>query len=97
MLTVSNRRDPITLQMWPQRVLVCATMSVTKVRHAQGKEGTLEDITSFGAWLKRVPIKGMIGDELPFAAYLEQMRAEARTERLAGRGFGHQLRLLLLP
>jgi hypothetical protein len=57
----------------------------------------MEDITSFGAWLKRVPIKGLSGDELPFAAYLEQMRAEARTERLAGRGFGHQLRLRLLP
>jgi hypothetical protein len=58
----------------------------------------MEDITSFGAWLKRrVPIKGLVENELPFAAYLEQMRAEARTERLAGRGFGHQLRLPLSP
>jgi hypothetical protein len=43
--------------------------------------------------LKEVPIKGLAGEQLPLEVYLETMKMEARTQYVAGRPVGHQLRL----
>ena len=43
--------------------------------------------------LKEVPLKGLVGDVLPLEAYIEQMKAEAQTQYVAGRPVGRQLRL----
>jgi len=43
--------------------------------------------------LKAVPIKGLVGEQMPLEVYLEQMRAEAQTQYIAGRPVGRQLRL----
>ena len=43
--------------------------------------------------LKQVPIKGLLGERLPLAVYLEHMALEARNQLLIGRPIGQQLRL----
>ena len=43
--------------------------------------------------VKQVPIKGLGGEQLAVEVYLEQMAREARTQVLAGRPVGQQLRL----
>ena len=43
--------------------------------------------------LREVPIKGLAGEQLPLEVYLETMKLEARTQYVAGRPVGHQLRL----
>ena len=44
--------------------------------------------------VKQVPIKGLVGEQLPLEVYLEQHGLEARTQLVAGRPVGQQLRLL---
>jgi transposase InsO family protein len=43
--------------------------------------------------LKVVPMKGLVGEVLPLEVYLEQMKVEAKTQYIAGRPVGRQLRL----
>jgi hypothetical protein len=43
--------------------------------------------------LKELPLKGLVGDVLPVEEYIEQMKAEAQTQFVAGRPVGRQLRL----
>jgi Integrase core domain len=43
--------------------------------------------------IKRLPIKGLVGSPLPLEAYLKHITLEARTQLLAGRAVGQQLRL----
>ena len=45
--------------------------------------------------LKALPIKGLVGERLPLAVYLEQIAWEAQRQLLAGRPMGQQLRLPL--
>ena len=45
--------------------------------------------------LKALPIKGLVGERLPLAVYLEQIAWEAQRQLLAGRPIGQQLRLPL--
>jgi hypothetical protein len=45
--------------------------------------------------IKHVPIKGLVGDVLPLETYLELITREARTQTIAGRPVGQQLRLPL--
>jgi hypothetical protein len=45
--------------------------------------------------VKELPIKGLVGERLPLGVYLEQIGREARTQRVAGRPIGQQLRLPL--
>jgi hypothetical protein len=45
--------------------------------------------------VKQLPIKGLVGERLPLGMYLEQIGREARTQRVAGRPIGQQLRLPL--
>jgi hypothetical protein len=45
--------------------------------------------------IKQVPIKGLVGDVLPLETYLELITREARTQTIAGRPVGQQLRLPL--
>jgi hypothetical protein len=43
--------------------------------------------------VKQLPIKGLVGERLPLEGYLAQMAVEARTQLVAGRPVGQQLRL----
>jgi hypothetical protein len=43
--------------------------------------------------VKQLPIKGLIGERLPLEVYLELITTEARTQLVAGRPVGQQLRL----
>jgi hypothetical protein len=43
--------------------------------------------------LKEVPMKGMVGENLPLEVYLDMMKMEARTQSIGGRPIGRQLRL----
>ncbi len=43
--------------------------------------------------LKEVPIKGLVGEQVPLEIYLEMMRVEAQTQYVIGRPVGRQLRL----
>jgi hypothetical protein len=45
--------------------------------------------------IKQLPIKGLGGERLPLAVYLERMQQEARGQMLLGRPLGQQLRLPL--
>ncbi len=45
--------------------------------------------------VKQLPIKGLVGEPLPLEVYLEQITREARTQLVAGRPIGQQLRLPL--
>ena len=44
--------------------------------------------------IKSVPLKGLFGERLPWEVYLECMTREARTNLVAGRPVGQQLRLV---
>ena len=43
--------------------------------------------------LKQLPIKGLVGEQLPWDVYVEQIALEARTRLVGGRPIGQQLRL----
>jgi hypothetical protein len=43
--------------------------------------------------LKRLPLKGLVGEKLPLEVYLEMMKTQARTQSIGGRPVGRQLRL----
>ena len=43
--------------------------------------------------IKQVPLKHLIGERLPLEAYLELITTQARTQLVAGRPVGQQLRL----
>ena len=43
--------------------------------------------------IKQVPIKHLVGEQLPLEVYLELITTEARTQLVAGRPIGQQLRL----
>ena len=43
--------------------------------------------------VKQLPIKGLVGEQLPLEVYLELITTEARTQLVAGRPVGQQLRL----
>jgi Integrase core domain len=45
--------------------------------------------------IKQVPIKGLVSEVLPLSTYLELITREARTQTVAGRPMGQQLRLPL--
>lgn len=45
--------------------------------------------------IKQLPIKGLVGEVLPLETYLELIIREARTQAIAGRPVGQQLRLPL--
>ena len=43
--------------------------------------------------LKELPLKGLVGENLPLEVYLDMMKMEARTQSIGGRPIGRQLRL----
>jgi hypothetical protein len=45
--------------------------------------------------VKQVPLKGLVGETVPWDAYLEQIAGEAQRQLVAGRPIGQQLRLPL--
>lgn len=45
--------------------------------------------------IKQLPIKGLFGEPLPLETYIQLMAQAARTQLIAGRPFGYQLRLPL--
>jgi hypothetical protein len=45
--------------------------------------------------IKQLAIKGLVGERLPLEVYLDQITLEARTQVVAGRPIGQQLRLPL--
>lgn len=70
-------------QAWHGRYVTLRLQAATRVFAVEYREQVL----------KEVPLKGMVGEELPLEVYLEQMKVEAQTQYIGGRPVGRQLRL----
>jgi hypothetical protein len=70
-------------QAWHGRYVTLRLQAATRVFAVEYREQVL----------KEVPLKGMVGEELPREEYLEQMKEEAQPQYIGGRPLGRQLRL----
>jgi hypothetical protein len=72
-------------QAWAGRYVSLRLTAATRSFRVEEHERTI----------KEVPIKGLIGDLLPLATYVDLMAQAARPQTIGGRPIGHQLRLPL--
>jgi integrase-like protein len=100
--------DILNGQRYVRKVRANGTVSIDNTRYYidqawEGKYVTLRLDASTRSFiveyreqaLKQLPIKGLVGEVLPLSTYLELIAREARTQTIAGRPLGQQLRLPL--